>query len=132
MPITQNGVELTVEISEKAAGQIRYFARKEGIIDNVGLRVAVQGGGSGLTYDLLQLMPYCVANVIALPHKNRQSTFFLWDIRSKVITLAAAERSVTGNGRRFPESAVIQASYADGQIRIQQTVLMVVSPTGIA
>ena len=53
MPITQNGVELTVEISEKAAEKIKYFAHKEGIIDNVGLRVAVKGGGcSGLTYDL--------------------------------------------------------------------------------
>ncbi len=53
MPITQNGVELTVEISEKAAEKIRYFADKEGLIDNVGLRVAVKGGGcSGLTYDL--------------------------------------------------------------------------------
>ncbi len=53
MPITQNGVELTVEISEKAAEKIKYFADKEGIIDNVGLRVAVKGGGcSGLTYDL--------------------------------------------------------------------------------
>ncbi len=53
MPITQNGVELTVEISEKAAEKIKYFADKEGIQDNVGLRVAVKGGGcSGLTYDL--------------------------------------------------------------------------------
>lgn len=53
MPITQNGVELTVEISEKAAEKIKYFADKEGITDNVGLRVAVKGGGcSGLTYDL--------------------------------------------------------------------------------
>ncbi len=53
MPITQNGVELTVEISEKAAEKIKYFADKEGIEDNVGLRVAVKGGGcSGLTYDL--------------------------------------------------------------------------------
>ena len=53
MPITQNGVELTVEISEKAAEKIKYFAEKEGITDNVGLRVAVKGGGcSGLTYDL--------------------------------------------------------------------------------
>ena len=53
MPITQNGVELTVEISEKAAEKIKYFADKEGIMDNVGLRVAVKGGGcSGLTYDL--------------------------------------------------------------------------------
>ncbi|CAI7992722.1 Putative iron-sulfur cluster insertion protein ErpA 1 [Geodia barretti] len=53
MPITQNGVELSVEISAKAAEKIKYFADKEGIEDNVGLRVAVKGGGcSGLTYDL--------------------------------------------------------------------------------
>ncbi len=53
MPITQNGVELTVEISENAAQQIKYFAAKEGITENIGLRVAVKGGGcSGLTYDL--------------------------------------------------------------------------------
>ena len=53
MPITQNGVELTVAISEKAAEKIKYFALKDGIDDNVGVRVAVKGGGcSGLTYDL--------------------------------------------------------------------------------
>ena len=53
MPITQNGVELSVEISEKAAEKIKYFADKEGIMGDVGLRVAVKGGGcSGLTYDL--------------------------------------------------------------------------------
>ena len=53
MPITQNGAELTVEISAKAAEKIRYFADKEGLTDNIGLRVAVKGGGcSGLTYDL--------------------------------------------------------------------------------
>ena len=53
MPITQNGVELTVAISEKAAEKIKYFALKDGIEDNVGVRVAVKGGGcSGLTYDL--------------------------------------------------------------------------------
>ena len=53
MPITQNGVVLTVTISEKAADKIRYFAKKDGIEENVGIRVAVKGGGcSGLTYDL--------------------------------------------------------------------------------
>ncbi|CAI8009284.1 Putative iron-sulfur cluster insertion protein ErpA [Geodia barretti] len=53
MPITQNGVELTVEISPKAAQKIKYFAEKDGIAGDVGLRVAVKGGGcSGLTYDL--------------------------------------------------------------------------------
>ena len=53
MPITQNGVELTVAISEKAADKIKYFASKDGIEENVGIRVAVKGGGcSGLTYDL--------------------------------------------------------------------------------
>ncbi|CAI8041128.1 Iron-sulfur cluster insertion protein ErpA [Geodia barretti] len=53
MPITRDGVELTVEISEKAAEKIKYFAQKDGTEDNVGVRVAVKGGGcSGLTYDL--------------------------------------------------------------------------------
>ena len=53
MPITREGVELTVEISEKAAEKIKYFAEKDGTEDNVGVRVAVKGGGcSGLTYDL--------------------------------------------------------------------------------
>ena len=53
MAITMDGVELGVAITEKAAEKIKYFAEKEGIADNVGLRVAVKGGGcSGLTYDL--------------------------------------------------------------------------------
>ena len=53
MSITMDGVELGVKISEKAADKIKYFAEKEGMKDNVGLRVAVKGGGcSGLTYDL--------------------------------------------------------------------------------
>tara|TARA_B110000014_G_C20068214_1_gene556836 strand:+ start:973 stop:1329 length:357 start_codon:yes stop_codon:yes gene_type:complete len=53
MSITMDGVELGVQISEKAAEKIKYFAEKEGIEANVGLRVAVKGGGcSGLTYDL--------------------------------------------------------------------------------
>ena len=53
MAITMDGVELGVAITEKAAEKIKYFAEKEGITDNVGLRVAVKGGGcSGLTYDL--------------------------------------------------------------------------------
>ena len=53
MAITQNGVELTVAITEKAAEKIKYFAAKDGRTENVGVRVAVKGGGcSGLTYDL--------------------------------------------------------------------------------
>ena len=53
MAITMDGVELGVAITEKAAEKIKYFAEKEGISENVGLRVAVKGGGcSGLTYDL--------------------------------------------------------------------------------
>ena len=53
MPITMDGVELGVAITEKAAEKIKYFAAKDGITENVGLRVAVKGGGcSGLTYDL--------------------------------------------------------------------------------
>ena len=53
MAITMDGVELGVAITEKAAEKIKYFADKEGITENVGLRVAVKGGGcSGLTYDL--------------------------------------------------------------------------------
>ena len=53
MAITQDGVELGVSISELAADKIKYFATKQGIHENVGVRVAVKGGGcSGLTYDL--------------------------------------------------------------------------------
>ena len=53
MAITMDGAELGVAISEKAAEKIKYFAAKDGIHENVGLRVAVKGGGcSGLTYDL--------------------------------------------------------------------------------
>ena len=53
MAITQDGVELGVKISEKAAQKIKQFAVKDGVTENVGLRVAVKGGGcSGLTYDL--------------------------------------------------------------------------------
>ena len=53
MAITMDGVELGVTISEKAAEKIKYFAAKEGMTENVGVRVAVKGGGcSGLTYDL--------------------------------------------------------------------------------
>ena len=54
MAITQDGVGLTVAISEKAAEKIKYFANKDGMTENVGIRVAVKGGGcSGLTYDLV-------------------------------------------------------------------------------
>ncbi|MDA0734173.1 MAG: iron-sulfur cluster assembly accessory protein [Chloroflexi bacterium] len=53
MSITMDGVELGVAISEKAAEKIKYFASKEGFTENIGLRVAVKGGGcSGMTYDL--------------------------------------------------------------------------------
>ena len=53
MSITMDGVELGVEITEKAAEKIKYFATKDGVSDKVGLGVAVIGGGcSGMTYDL--------------------------------------------------------------------------------
>ena len=53
MAITMDGVELGVSISELAATKIKYFAEKQGMKENIGVRVAVKGGGcSGLTYDL--------------------------------------------------------------------------------
>ena len=53
MAITKDGVELGVSISELAATKIKYFAEKQGMKENIGVRVAVKGGGcSGLTYDL--------------------------------------------------------------------------------
>ena len=43
---------LEINITERAANQVRNFAEKEGM-DKYGLRVAVKGGGcSGLTYVL--------------------------------------------------------------------------------
>ena len=53
MSVTMDGVVLGVEITEKAAEKIKYFAKKDGVTEGVGLRVADKGGGcSGLTYDL--------------------------------------------------------------------------------
>ena len=53
MPVTKDGEDITVKITEKAAEKIKYFAEKDGTDSEVGLRVAVKGGGcSGLTYDL--------------------------------------------------------------------------------
>ena len=53
MAITMDGVELGVQITQKAAEKIKYFAAKDGLTGDVGLRVAVKGGGcSGMTYDL--------------------------------------------------------------------------------
>ena len=53
MTVTMAGVELGVEITEIAAEKIKYFAAKDGITENTGVRVAVKGGGcSGLTYHL--------------------------------------------------------------------------------
>ena len=53
MAITQDGVELGVTISELAAKKIKQFAAKQGLTEEVGVRVAVKGGGcSGMTYDL--------------------------------------------------------------------------------
>lgn len=54
MSVTMEGLELGVRITEKAAEKIKQFAPKEGFTHNVGLRVAVKGGGcSGMTYDLV-------------------------------------------------------------------------------
>ena len=53
MAVTMEGTQLGVEITEKAAEKIKYFANKDDIAGDVGLRVAVKGGGcSGLTYNL--------------------------------------------------------------------------------
>ena len=43
MAITMDGVELGVSISELAANKIKYFAEKEGISGNVGVRGRGQG-----------------------------------------------------------------------------------------
>ena len=53
MAVAREGVDLGVQITEKAAEKIQYFAAKEGVAQNVGIRVGVKGGGcSGLTYEL--------------------------------------------------------------------------------
>lgn len=43
----------TIAVTPKAAEKIRFFAQKEGLGEEFGLRVGVKGGGcSGLTYTL--------------------------------------------------------------------------------
>ena len=51
MAITQNGVELTVAITEKAAEKIKYFAAKDGMTENVGVRVAEYPFADGRNLD---------------------------------------------------------------------------------
>ncbi len=44
---------ITINVTDKAAGKVKYFAQKEGIEGDVGVRVGVKGGGcSGLLYTL--------------------------------------------------------------------------------
>ena len=44
---------LTINVTPTAAKKLRFFAEKEGIEDNFGVRVGVKGGGcSGLMYTL--------------------------------------------------------------------------------
>ena len=42
---------VTIQVTENAAKKVRYFAEKQGIGDQFGVKVAVKGGGcSGLMY----------------------------------------------------------------------------------
>ena len=44
---------LNINVTDKAAGKVKYFASKEGLVDDFGVRVGVKGGGcSGLLYTL--------------------------------------------------------------------------------
>ena len=44
---------LTISVTEKASDKIRYFAKKQGLEDEFGVKVGVKGGGcSGLLYTL--------------------------------------------------------------------------------
>jgi iron-sulfur cluster assembly protein len=48
----ENGT-LTIQVTQKAADKIKFFAKKEGLEGEYGLRVGVKGGGcSGLLYTL--------------------------------------------------------------------------------
>jgi len=44
---------LTITVTDKAADKVRFFAEKQGLADEFGVKVAVKGGGcSGLVYTL--------------------------------------------------------------------------------
>ncbi len=44
---------LTISVTEKAASKVKYFAEKDGLGDEFGVKVGVKGGGcSGLLYTL--------------------------------------------------------------------------------
>lgn len=46
-------IPLSIHITDRAAKKVAYFAEKDGIGEEFGLRVGVKGGGcSGLTYTL--------------------------------------------------------------------------------
>lgn len=50
---TSTQPSVTIQVTETAAMKVRYFAEKQGIGDQFGLKVAVKGGGcSGLMYTL--------------------------------------------------------------------------------
>ena len=44
---------ISISVTEKAAAKVRFFAQKEGLADEFGVKVGVKGGGcSGLLYTL--------------------------------------------------------------------------------
>ena len=53
MTVVAEDGTITISVTDKAAKKVMFFANKEGIADNVALRVGVKGGGcSGLLYTL--------------------------------------------------------------------------------
>ena len=53
MTIYADDGTITISITDKAKDKLKFFAKKEGIEDDFGVRVGVKGGGcSGLLYTL--------------------------------------------------------------------------------
>ena len=53
MPVTKENPDLSVSVTDRAGDKIKFFAEKQGLGSEYGVKVGVKGGGcSGLLYTL--------------------------------------------------------------------------------